>query len=94
MAELRKEYRLPVTLSFKVFDRYDTVEFVCAICGEPIQNLGRAKLVFSRNTGFARIVCSVRGRGGCSTLSKAMCPQSAEMTPLIERMGRRNGGAL
>jgi len=92
MAELRKEYQVPVTLSFKVFDKYDTIEFVCKVCGEPITNLVNAKLVFSRDTGIAAVVCSTRGREGCSHNTKSMCPQSAEMTPLVERMVRRAGG--
>jgi hypothetical protein len=92
MAELRKEYRVSVTLSFKTFDKYDTVEFVCKVCGASIANLAHAKLVFSRDTGIAAVVCSTRGREGCSHNTKSMCPQHAEMTALVERMVRRNGG--
>ncbi len=91
MSQLRKQYEVPVSLLFSVFDKYDTVQFVCGVCKEAIPELRFAKLIFSRDTGIARVVCAVKGREGCSHVTKSMCPQSTDLTPLIERMVRRNG---
>lgn len=93
MDTLKKEYRIPAFLSFKVGDRYDTIEFVCGVCGIAIRDLDRVQLVFNRETGQSLVACAF-GRAGCSgDRTRETHPQSTTMAPLIQRMARRNGSA-